>query len=564
MPDLSPLAGKRAIPENLLSRGDISQRYFGCNNFMDKIGPFESGTSGKRGRVGPEFCQGHTIAAAHSAVDLIEEQGRFGPPVPASMEKAFEGKAHGPVIIGKDVRFVSDMIQDDLVETLTSRGIPVVIQKGGTATPTPVISFEILRRNKNGEKVEGMIATASHNSPGDKKKEGHAGLKTNGFDGGPNTDTKPLDEKANKYLKDPQKLIEGAKNHPGGGNKELIEEADLMTQYVSELKDVVNMDAIRESGMAFGVSPLGGSACGYYEAVNKMYGTNIRVFYGEPDPSGSCRTYDWDEELRGDTTSEFAMMALEGIREKYGLVAVYANDNDADRFGGIDSHGLINPDHALAVAFDYLCSHRNFDPSMGVGRTIATTHMQDAIADYYNRPHYEYNVGFKYFVKGLQERKYVLVGEESGGGVFPRFDGSVWVTEKDGIAFNLLMMEIAAVTGMDIETYYQKVLVPRFGAYQKERIDSEATQAKKDILAALIANKEATEKLIRERKYAGRKVVNVTIGDGVKVELEGGVWVLFRASGTENIIKIYREEHGKNLDTARAATLELASVLNLK
>lgn len=550
----------RAIPGKLLSKQEISKRYFGWNKFNDQLGPFKSGTSGHRGEVGPKFCEVHSKAGANALVDLINENGFYGPPAPASMEKLFAGKPLGGIIIGKDVRYVSDMIQQDVVDIFISNGIPVFIHKGDRSTPTPVVSFEILRRNASGAKVLGVIITASHNPPED------AGIKTNGFDGGPNTNTKPIDERANRYIANPLRLLESDMNHLIRGDRsvlnKLINEEDLITPYVAALNEVVDMDAIKGSGKAFGVTPIGGAACGYYEAINAKYGTDFKVFLGEPDPSGSFRTYDWDGKLRGDPSSKYVMMAVAGLREKNGLAAILANDNDADRFGVEDSTGIITANQALCVMADNLCSEKGYDPKMSIGRSIGTTHMLDEIAARYHRQVDEKNVGFKYYVEGLMNGRYLMAGEESAGFCKPRRDNSVWVTEKDGIVAVLTLMKIMASTGKDIGTLYRK-LVASYGAYQYENIPSPATDTLKNRLAALASNPDEVDRLLRGKKIAGRRIERMVIGDGVKVVLEGGVWVLFRASGTEDIIKIYREEKGDDLRTATKATEELQDKLGL-
>ena len=256
------------------------------------------------------------------------------------------------------------------------------------------------------------------------------------------------------------------------------------------------------------------------------------------------------------------MKAVQGIREKLGVPFIGANDNDADRFGGEDSTGILNPNHVLCVLFDYLAAHRGFNASMGVGRTIGTTHMIEEIAKNYGRPSYEVNVGFKHYVAGLLSGKYVLAGEESAGLSFPRRDGSVWVTEKDGIAAVLLMMEAMARTGKDIGTLYGD-LVKKYGPYQYERQDVPADPEKKKLLIQLAGDPDRVKSLLAGKKIANRSIERLVIGDGIKVVLCGGVWVLKRTSGTENIIKDYREEKGESLETARKASEEIGQYLGL-
>jgi phosphoglucomutase len=257
------------------------------------------------------------------------------------------------------------------------------------------------------------------------------------------------------------------------------------------------------------------------------------------------------------------MMAVQGMREKLGVPFIGANDNDADRFGGEDvTEGILDPNHVLCVLFDYLARTRGYDQSMGIGRTIGTTHMLDRIAGNYGRPFYEVNVGFKYYVEGLQTGKYVLAGEESAGLSLPRLNGSTWVTEKDGIAAVLLMMEAIAQSGKDIGTLYGE-LVALYGPHQYERIDAPATAAKKTRLGQLAKDRQEVENLLAGKKIAGKTIERLVVGDGIKVVLEGGIWVLKRASGTEDIIKDYREERGDTLATAQKASEEIDHYLGL-
>jgi phosphoglucomutase len=542
-------------PTSFITEADMKKAYYGWRDFEDKLIPVKSGTSGHRGVTGIGFSEKHVRSIIQAAIDLRRTNGTFGPALCPQLAKPLEGKPLGPIVLGKDARYASNFAHKDAVEVIAGNDMTVIVHKGERETPTPVISWEILRRNRKGENVEGVIITASHNPPEE------AGIKTNGRDGGPNTLTKPLDNKANYYMK---KEYSEIKSIPLEKAKEkgLVIEADMVTPYVEDLKNVVKIDIIKGSSLAFGVTPLGGSAHGYYQAVNATYGTKIRTFLADCDPSGSCRTMDWDGKLRGDPSSKYVMMAVKGIRENNGLAAIFANDNDSDRFGGEDPSGTLNPNHVLCVLFNYLATERGFNSDMGIGRTIGSTHMLDKIAKSLNRPFYETNVGFKHYVEGLINGKYVLAGEESAGLSLPRLDGSLWVTEKDGIAANLLMMEVIAKTGKDIGALY-KELESKFGKYNYERIDSPATDEKKSRLAALAGNPKEVEGLLFGKKIAGRSIERMKVGDGVKIVLENDVWVLFRASGTENIIKVYREERGDSLKTAVKATEELQSLLKL-
>lgn len=542
---LHPLAGQKARPEDLYSKEQITAWY---THPEGELEPIKNGTSGHRGHTGRGFSEAHVAAMTQALVDLRKEKDTFGPGVPENLK----GKPLGPVVMGKDVRFASDLAQQTAVEVFAGNSMKVLIHQGGRSTPTPVISHAILTRVARGEKVEGVIITASHNPPED------AGYKSNGLDGGPNTNTKPIDEKGNYYL---QHMAEVKRvPYSMAVQKGMVEEIDLLTPYIKDLAGVVDMDLIKKEH--FAVTPLGGSANGYYEAVNAMYGTQIEVVLPEPDPASSNRTYDWDGKLRGDPSSRYVMMAVQGIRDRLKVPFIGANDNDADRFGGEDSTGILNPNHVLCVLFDYLAANRGFRPEMGIGRTIGTTHMLDRIAASYGRPAFEVNVGFKHFVAGLMAGKYVLAGEESAGMSFPRRDGTLWVTEKDGIAAVLLMMEVMAKTGKDIGTLYRE-LEQKYGPYRYEREDKAARPEQKARLGKLAADPDQVKAILAGKKIAGREIERLVIGDGIKVVLDGGVWVLKRASGTENIIKDYREEQGESLDTARKASEEISACLGL-
>jgi phosphoglucomutase len=543
---IHPLAGKKARAEDLFSKEQITEWY---THPQGELEPVKNGTSGHRGHTGKGFSDFHVAAMTQALVDIRKEKGTFGPYMPEPLAD----KPLGALVMGKDVRFSSDLAEVTAAEVFAGNGMKVMVQKGRRSTPTPVVSHAILSRVARGEKVEGVIITASHNPPED------AGYKSNGLNGGPNTETAPIDKKANEYLGNTG-VIKRMKFEEAVQSG-MVVETDFLTPYVEDLTNVVDFELIKKE--RFAVTPLGGSAHGYYEAINARYGTQIEVVLLEEDPTCSNRSYDWDGKLRGDPSSEYVMMAVQGIREKLGVPFIGANDNDADRFGGEDGTGILNPNHVLCVLFDYLAKSRGFNASMGVGRTIGTTHMIDEIAKSHGRPFTEVNVGFKYYVAGLMEGKYVMAGEESAGLSFPRRNGKLWVTEKDGIAAVLLMMEAMAKTGKDIGTLYQD-LAKQFGPYQYERDDSPATPEKKARLIALAKDENQVKSLLSGKKIAGLEIERLKIGDGIKVVLKGGVWVLKRASGTENIIKDYREERGESLETARKASKEIDEILGLE
>ncbi|MBN1770700.1 MAG: phosphoglucomutase, alpha-D-glucose phosphate-specific, partial [Deltaproteobacteria bacterium] len=348
-----PLAGKRPDPATLVTRERMERAYLHPEG---ELRPIKNGTSGHRGPTGVGFSERHVAAMTQALCDIRRERGTWGP---AASDDPATNLCHGlpgPIVLGKDVRFTSDLAQRTAVEVFAGNGLPVLIHRGGRATPTPVVSHAIVIGNEWGGNVEGAIVTASHNPPDD------AGYKSNGMDGGPNTRTKPIDERANALLGDPSAIRR--MDYDRAVREGLVIEVDLVLPYVQDLVAVIDFDVLR--GHRFAASPLGGSACGYYEAIAGHHDLEIEVVVGEPDPASANRTYDWDGKLRGDPSSPWAMQAVAGHRERLGVPLLGANDNDADRFGAEDSTGVLNPNHVLCVLFDYLCTHRSFDAAKGV------------------------------------------------------------------------------------------------------------------------------------------------------------------------------------------------------
>lgn len=539
-----PLAGTRPQAKDLVAQGEMQQRYF--SNPAD-LAPIKNGTSGHRGLTGAGFCEAHVAAMTQALCDIRKQRGTFGPDLPD-----LPAAAAGPIYLGKDVRFTSDFALQTAAEVFAGNGFEVRVQRGGRSTPTPVISHAILAAQARGDNAEGAIVTASHNPPED------AGYKSNGRDGGPNTRTAAIDERANAIL---QSRTDIARlDWHAGLRQGRIVEVDLQGPYVEDLQNVIDFSVFQ--GARFAATPLGGSAHGYYEAVAARYGLNIQVVQPDPDPASATRTYDWDGRLRGDPSSPHVMAAVAGLRQSCGVPFLGANDNDADRFGGEDGCGILNPNQVLCVLFDQLCRIRSFGPAREVGRTIGTSHLIDRIAAEHGRAVHEVDVGFKWYVQGLRNGRYVMAGEESAGLSLPRRDGRTWVTEKDGIAAVLLIMEVIARTGKDIGTLYAE-LTARHGPHAYERVDTPASAARKARLGWLAKNPSEVEGLLQGRRVAGQAIERVRVGDGVKVVLQSGTWVLKRASGTEDIIKDYREVRGESLAEARLASQELDQLLGL-
>ncbi len=538
------LAGTRPAAQDLVTQADMQQRYF---SQPPELAPIKNGTSGHRGQTGAGFCEAHVAAMTQALCDIRKQRGTFGPDL-ADLPAA----APGPIYLGKDVRFTSDFALQTAAEVFAGNGFEVRVHRDGRSTPTPVISHAILAAQARGENAEGAVVTASHNPPDD------AGYKSNGRDGGPNTRTAAIDECANLLLHDSSAIKR--LDWQAGVRQGRIVEVDLQGPYVEDLQNVIDFSVFK--GARFAATPLGGSAHGYYEAVAARYGLNLTVVQPDPDPASATRTYDWDGKLRGDPSSPWVMAAVAGLREKCGVPFLGANDNDADRFGGEDSCGVLNPNQVLCVLFDQLCRIRSWDTAREIGRTIGTSHLIDRIAAEHGRGVHEVDVGFKWYVQGLRNGRYVMAGEESAGLSLPRRDGRTWVTEKDGIAAVLLIMEVIARTGKDIGTLYGD-LTARHGPHAYERVDTPASATRKARLGWLARNPSEVESLLAGKRIAGQAIERVRVGDGVKVVLQSGTWVLKRASGTEDIIKDYREVCGDSLEQARLASQELDQLLGL-
>ena len=295
-------AGHKPSPNDLITRNEMSEAYY---NYSGPFDPVKNGTSGHRGVTGKGFSERHVAAMTQALADLREEKGTFGPYFPAELHS----RPLGPVIMGKDVRYTSDFAQVTAAEVFAANGMEVIIHKGDRSTPTPVISHSILKYNREGKKnAEGVVITASHNPPEE------AGYKSNGLDAGPNTLTGPIDKKANYYMAHPDQIKR--MRYDKARKEKLVLEADLIAPYVKDLPNVVRIEGIR--AMRFAATPLGGSANGYYEAVNRAHGTRIEEILSHPDPASANRTYDWDGKLRGDPSSEYVMMAIKGMPAKTG------------------------------------------------------------------------------------------------------------------------------------------------------------------------------------------------------------------------------------------------------
>ncbi len=520
---ISPLAGKPAPKEMLIDPAQLEREYFERRPDLDDPNQMVSfGTSGHRGSpfLG-SFTEAHILAITQAICDYRRSQG-----------------TDGPLYMGKDTHALSGPAQRTALEVLAANGVETLIQEKDGFTPTPVISRAILAYNHDrGEhQADGIVVTPSHNPPQD------GGFKYNPPNGGPaETDvTRWVQSRANELLRNGNA---GVKRMPFDAaiKAPTTHEEDFILPYVRDLRNVVEMEAIRTAGLKLAVDPLGGAASLYWEPINAVYGLDITVVNPVIDPTFSFMTVDHDGKIRMDCSSPYAMARLVGLKDRYRVA--FANDPDSDRHGIVTpSAGLMNPNHYLAVAIRYLLGHRpRWPEGAAVGKTLVSSSMIDLVVKKLGRRLCEVPVGFKWFVPGLFDGSYCFGGEESAGASFLRHDGTVWTTDKDGLIMNLLAAEIAARTGNDPGEHYRE-LTAEFGSAHYTRIDAAANPEQKAKLEKLSPD------AVRESNLAGEPIIakltrapgnNAPIG-GLKVVAAHG-WFAARPSGTENIYKIYAE-----------------------
>jgi phosphoglucomutase len=520
---MSPLAGKAAPRSILVDLARLEQAYYERKPDTDDPGQLVTfGTSGHRGTpFSGSFTDTH-IAAITQAICEYRRAHRID----------------GPLYMGKDTHALSEPAQRTALEVLAANGVETIVQRDGGVTPTPVISRAILtyNRRRTDHLADGIVITPSHNPPED------GGFKYNPPHGGPaDTDvTALIQNHANALLKTG---IASVKRVPFATaiKAATTHEQDLVLPYVQDLRNVVDMDAIRAAGLTVGVDPLGGAAKPYWEPINSLYKTNIIVVNPEIDPTFSFMTVDHDGKIRMDPSSPYAMARLVELKDR--VRVAFANDPDSDRHGIVTrSAGLMNSNHYLAVAIRYLLTHRPAWPShVAVGKTLVSSSLIDRVVEKLGRRLYEVPVGFKWFVAGLFDGSCCFGGEESAGASFLRHDGTVWTTDKDGPIMGLLAAEITARTGKDPGEHYRE-LAAEFGTSCYTRIDAPATPAQKAHLQKLSPDD------VKEQTLAGERITakltrapgnNAAIG-GLKIVTASG-WFAARPSGTENIYKIYAE-----------------------
>ncbi|MDO6422964.1 phosphoglucomutase (alpha-D-glucose-1,6-bisphosphate-dependent) [Saccharophagus degradans] len=512
-------AGKPVIDSDLINIPRLISEYYTKKPQEGALVSF--GTSGHRGSsFNGTFTESHILAICQALAEY----------------RASKNIA-GPMYVGIDTHALSESAFITAVEVLVANGVALKVQAGRGYTPTPVISHAILTHNQGltSNLADGIVITPSHNPPQD------GGFKYNPPNGGPaDTDiTDWIQKRANELI---AAGLAGVKRteYTAACESELVEEVDLIQPYVDDLGSVIDMEAIAKAGVRIGVDPLGGSGIAYWDVIAKTYGLNIEMVSRKVDPTFSFMTLDKDGKIRMDCSSPYAMAGLIGLKDKFDVAI--GNDPDYDRHGIVTPSGLMNPNHYLAVAIQYLFSHRpQWSVDLVVGKTLVSSSMIDRVAASIGRKLAEVPVGFKWFVDGLFEGTCGFGGEESAGASFLRRDGSAWSTDKDGIILGLLAAEITAVTGMDPAAHYQK-LTEQFGAPVYTRIDAPASGPQKSVLKALNAQSVTAQSLAGEpitQKLTHAPGNGAAIG-GLKVCTENG-WFAARPSGTEEIYKIYAE-----------------------
>jgi phosphoglucomutase len=523
---ISPLAGKPAPADILINVAKLLDDYYSIH--PDPANPLQRvsfGTSGHRGSsANGTFNEDHILAVSQAVADYRKRNG-----------------IDGPLYMGMDTHALSAPAQKSALEVLAANEVEVYLATSeGYAqyTPTPAVSHAILiyNRGRTTGLADGIVITPSHNPPAD------GGFKYNPPSGG------PADPDITKWVQDRANELMAGKNrdvkrmpYESALKASTTHIHDFVTPYVNDLETIIDIEAIRASGLRIGADPLGGSNIAYWQPIADRYGLNITLVNPTVDPTFRFMSVDWDGKIRMDCSSPYAMASLVKLKDDYDIS--FGNDTDSDRHGIVTrSVGLMNPNHFLSVAIRYLFTNRSgWSPNSAIGKTLVSSSMIDRVAKDIGRRLCEVPVGFKWFVAGLLDGSFGFGGEESAGASFLRKDGSVWTTDKDGIIMDLLAAEITARTGKDPGVHYQE-LTDRLGKPFYTRIDSPATPEQKarlgklspdDVKAASLAGDPIVAKLT---KAPGN---DAAIG-GLKVTTENG-WFAARPSGTENVYKVYAE-----------------------
>jgi phosphoglucomutase len=480
------------------------------------------GTSGHRGSAfATAFNEAHILAITQAICEYRQGQG-----------------TNGPLYLGKDTHALSAPAERSALEVLAANGVGVFVQAGDGYTPTPAVSLAIIEYNRGRTTglADGIVVTPSHNPPED------GGFKYNPPHGGPaDTDaTQWIETRANELIKNGLAGVKRVKLD-ASGRASTIKDYDFVALYLRELPKILDLGAVRASGIKLGVDPLGGASVGYYPRIAETFGLNLEIVNPKIDPRFAFMPLDHDGRIRMDCSSPYAMAGLVKLADRFAVA--FANDTDADRHGiVVPGAGVMNPNHYLAVAVDYLFRSRTGWPAhAAVGKTVVSSALIDRVARSIGRSVVEVPVGFKWFVPGLMSGELGFGGEESAGASFLRFDGTAWTTDKDGPLLALLAAEITAKSGKDPGKYYEE-LAQKLGRPYTTRIDAPATPAQKAALKKLspeaVTAKELAGEPIRERLTAAPG--NGAAIGGLVVKTENA-WFAARPSGTENIYKIYAE-----------------------
>lgn len=522
-----PLAGKPAPRSLLVNVPRLVSAYY--TTAPDPERPEQRvafGTSGHRGSsLHGAFNEPHILAIAQAVVEHRAARG-----------------VTGPLYLGLDTHALSEPARASVLEVLAAHGVEVRIDDRDGYTPTPAVSFAILEHNRDrgGQRTsglaDGLVITPSHNPPED------GGIKYNPPHGGPadNDESTLIEKRANELLRGGLREVKRVSLAKALA-ADTTRRHDFIGPYVGALPQIVDMAAIRSAGLRIGVDPLGGSGIAYWGPIVERYGLDLHVVNEAVDPTFSFMTVDKDGKIRMDCSSPYAMASLVGLKDRFDIA--FGNDTDYDRHGIVTpSAGLLNPNHYLAVAIEYLFGHRPQWPVEAmIGKTLVSSSMIDRVARELGRPLSEVPVGFKWFVDGLATGRYAFGGEESAGASFLRMAGTSWSTDKDGIIMDLLAAEITARTGKDPGQRYQ-ALTERFGAPVYERMDAPANAAQKVVLKSLSPSQVPGDTLAGEPILAKLTTApgnGAAIG-GLKVVTENG-WFAARPSGTEDVYKIYTE-----------------------
>lgn len=513
-------AGQLAQPQDLIDLNALLAAY--QQGDPQALKPVSFGTSGHRGSAFKQsFNDAHIAAIVQAVVDYRRVKGIMG-----------------PLFLGKDTHALSAPAEQTALEVLAANSIETHYQEHDGFTPTPVISRAIIRYNAEGHRTlaDGILITPSHNPPED------GGIKYNPPGGGPaDTDvTGWIEARANVLMAAGNIEVKRSRPDECAAHR-CIRPVDFAEPYIKELGAVIDMEAIAKAGLKIGVDPMGGAAVAYWSRIAEMYGLKLTVVNTAVDPAFAFMAMDHDGKIRMDCSSAPAMARLVGLKDQYDIA--WGNDADVDRHGiVVPESGLMNPNHYLAVAIDYLLTHRpNWQATARIGKTLVSSNLIDLVTATHGREIYEVPVGFKWFANGLSTGELCFGGEESAGASFLQRNGKVWTTDKDGIILGLLAAEITAVTGQNPGQHYQR-LTQVHGTPCYRRIDSPMDDAQRAAFKQLTPDKVLTKTL------AGEEIVRIltkangndaAIG-GVKVETTNG-WFAARPSGTEAVYKLYAE-----------------------